>query len=60
LDLLLFMDDFRGEVRAPYVPGTLMRMVLVPLVGAIRRLGLDRRYRRLRAASPSNRRNASK
>jgi quercetin dioxygenase-like cupin family protein len=60
LDLLLFMDEFRGEVRAPYVPATLMRLVLLPLVGAIRQLGLDKRYRRLRSASPSKRRNASK
>jgi quercetin dioxygenase-like cupin family protein len=60
IDLLLFMDEFRDEVQAPYVPSALMRVVLMPLVVIIRRLGLDGSYRRLRASSSSNRRNASR
>jgi quercetin dioxygenase-like cupin family protein len=64
LDLVLFMDEFLGGVRAPFVPGALIRVVLRPLVAVIRRLGLDGHYRRLRAsgraASSSTRPNASR
>jgi quercetin dioxygenase-like cupin family protein len=48
LDLALFMCDFEREVRAPYVPATLVRAVLRPLRGLARSLGRDARYRRLR------------
>lgn len=60
LDLLLFMEDFWAEVRAPFVPGALLRIVLLPLAGLVRRLGLDGNYRRVRAASSSSRPNASR
>jgi quercetin dioxygenase-like cupin family protein len=49
VDLLLFMDEFRAEVQAAYLPGRLVR----PVVRAIARLaaltGTDRRYRAMRA-----------
>jgi quercetin dioxygenase-like cupin family protein len=49
VDLFLFMDEFRSEVRAPYLPGRLVG----PLVRAVARLaarvGADARYRQLRA-----------
>lgn len=49
LDLALFMCDFEREVRAPYLPASLVRAVLRPLRGLARSLGRDTRYRRLRA-----------
>jgi mannose-6-phosphate isomerase-like protein (cupin superfamily) len=49
LDLMLFMSDFAREVRAPYLPRALVRLVTRTLAGAARRLGSDARYRRLRA-----------
>ena len=59
-DLLLFMDEFRSEVQAPFLPARLVR----PVVGAAARLtaliGADRRYRRLRAGQASTRANASR
>jgi mannose-6-phosphate isomerase-like protein (cupin superfamily) len=49
VDLLLFMDEFRSEVQASYLPARLVR----PVVRAVARLaamtGADRRYRELRA-----------
>jgi mannose-6-phosphate isomerase-like protein (cupin superfamily) len=48
VDLVLFMGDFRREVRAPYLPAAVVRAVLAPLAGLARRRGLDVRYRRLR------------
>jgi len=49
VDLLLFMDEFRSEVQASYLPVRLVR----PVVRAVARLaaltGADRRYRELRA-----------
>lgn len=56
LDLALFMCDFDREVRAPYLPASLVRAVLRPVRGLARSLGRDGRYRRLRrraAASSS-------
>jgi quercetin dioxygenase-like cupin family protein len=47
LDLALFMRDFEREVRAPYLPATLVRAVTGPAAWLARRLGLDTRYRRL-------------
>lgn len=47
-DLALFMCDFDGEVRAPYLPAALVRAVLRPLRRLARSLGRDARYRRLR------------
>lgn len=49
LDLLLFMRDFRREVRAPYLPQAPVRALtrsVAWLAGALR---LDHRYRGLRA-----------
>ncbi|GAB3930168.1 hypothetical protein GCM10029976_031300 [Kribbella albertanoniae] len=48
VNLLLFMDEFWAEVRAPYVPASLVRAFLSPVLRLVRRLGLDRRYRGLR------------
>jgi quercetin dioxygenase-like cupin family protein len=56
LDLALFMCDFDREVRAPYLPASLVRAILRPVRGLARSLGRDGRYRRLRhraAASSS-------
>lgn len=56
LDLALFMCDFDREVRAPYLPASLVRAVLRPVRGLARSLGRDGRYQRLRrraAASSS-------
>jgi mannose-6-phosphate isomerase-like protein (cupin superfamily) len=48
VDLALFMADFEREVRAPFLPASLVRPVLRKLAGLARRRGLDERYRRLR------------
>ena len=48
-DLVLFLDDFRREVAAPYLPAGLVRAVIAPLARLARRRGLDRRYARLLA-----------
>jgi quercetin dioxygenase-like cupin family protein len=48
VDLVLFMRDFRREVRAPYLPAALVGVVLAPLARLASRRGLDARYRRLR------------
>jgi quercetin dioxygenase-like cupin family protein len=53
LDLALFMRDFEREVRAPYLPGALVRAVTRPVAWLARRRGLDARYRRLRATRAS-------
>ncbi|GAA1689461.1 hypothetical protein GCM10009765_43520 [Fodinicola feengrottensis] len=49
-DLLLFMHEFRREVRAPYTPH-LVRAFVRPLAWLARRGGLDARYRRARLRS---------
>lgn len=49
LDLVLFMRDFRREVRAPYLPQRLVRAFTSTVCAVARVLGLDSRYRRLRA-----------
>jgi len=48
LELALFMRDFEAEVKAPYLPAALVRIVTRPLAWLARRRGLDARYRRLR------------
>lgn len=48
LDLALFMRDFEREVRAPYLPTALVRVVIRPAAWLARRLQLDARYRSLR------------
>jgi mannose-6-phosphate isomerase-like protein (cupin superfamily) len=61
LDLLLFMDEFRAEVQAPYLPAALVRRTVAGLARLIRRLGLDGHYRRVRSSSaPSSRAKASR
>lgn len=47
-ELVLFMRDFEGEVRAPYLPAALVRAVIGPLAWLVRRCRADRRYRRWR------------
>jgi quercetin dioxygenase-like cupin family protein len=49
LDLVLFMHEFRAEVRAPYLPSAPVRRSVAALVRLIRLVGLDRHYRRLRS-----------
>lgn len=51
IDLALFMHDFEREVRAPYLPRRLVRLVVRSLSWLAGRRGLDRRYGRLRAVS---------
>jgi quercetin dioxygenase-like cupin family protein len=48
LDLALFMRDFEREVKAPYLPAALVRIVTRPLAWLASSRGLDARYRRLR------------
>jgi quercetin dioxygenase-like cupin family protein len=48
VDMALFMRDFEREVRAPYLPATLVRAVIRPAAWLAGRCGLDARYRRLR------------
>jgi quercetin dioxygenase-like cupin family protein len=49
LDLALFMREFEREVRAPYLPVSLVRLVTRPLTWLARLYGAEVRYRRLRA-----------
>jgi quercetin dioxygenase-like cupin family protein len=49
VDLLLFMDEFRSEVQAPYLPGRLVRLVVRAVAGLAALVGADARYRKLRA-----------
>lgn len=48
-DVVLFMREFEQEVRAPYLPHRFTRLAVRWLSSAARRLGMDSRYRRLRA-----------
>jgi quercetin dioxygenase-like cupin family protein len=59
LELALFMRDFAPEVRAPYVPAALAGAVIRPAAWLAGRLGLDARYRELRASGRSAREPAS-
>ncbi|MGH2734651.1 MAG: cupin domain-containing protein, partial [Actinomycetota bacterium] len=43
-DLALFMQEFSQEVRAPFLPPSLVALTLAPLAWMGRRRGLDRRY----------------
>ena len=49
VDLLLFMDEFRSEVRAPYLPRRLVGLVVRAVARVAARAGADARYRRLRS-----------
>ncbi|HEX4223518.1 MAG TPA: cupin domain-containing protein [Pseudonocardiaceae bacterium] len=48
VDLVLFMREFEREVRAPYLPKALVRLVIRLLSGLARAGGYDRHYLRLR------------
>lgn len=48
IDLALFMREFEREVRAPYLPRPLMRTATGALAWLATRLGLDRRYTRVK------------
>ena len=48
LELALFMRDFEREVRAPYVPAALVRMVMRALARLAAAIGRDNGYRRAR------------
>ncbi len=47
IELALFMTDFEREVRAPFLPTTVVRLVMRRLARLARRRGLDARYERL-------------
>lgn len=49
VDLVLFMREFEREVRAPYLPRAVVRLVVRMLAGLARACGYDRHYLRLRA-----------
>jgi hypothetical protein len=49
-DLALFMRDFEGEVRAPYLPAALVRPVMRGVARLASARGWDERYRRMREA----------
>ncbi|MFB9236260.1 cupin domain-containing protein [Plantactinospora siamensis] len=49
VDLLLFMDEFAAEVRAPFLPVRLVRVVVRGAARLAAGTGADARYRRLRA-----------
>jgi gentisate 1,2-dioxygenase len=49
LHLALFMRDFHREVKAPYLPTALVRLVTGFVAALARWSGLDARYSRLRA-----------
>lgn len=49
VDLLLFMDEFRSEVQAPFLPSRLVRLVVRVVARLAARTGADSRYRQLRA-----------
>ncbi len=51
VELALFMADFEREVRAPYLPVGLVRILMRRIAVIARRRGLDRRYERLRQAA---------
>lgn len=51
VDMALFMSDFEREVRAPFLPPGLVRLVMGRLARLARRRGLDARYQRLRQPS---------
>jgi quercetin dioxygenase-like cupin family protein len=48
VDLALFMNEFEREVRAPYLPRRLVRLVMRTIASLARLGGFDARYRRLR------------
>lgn len=52
LDLALFVDRFENEVRAPFPPAGVVRLLMAPLRHVARRRGRGRRYEapRLRTA----------
>lgn len=50
-DLALFMRDFEPEVRAPYLPAPLVRLVTRAIAWLARRNGAQDRYHRLRQGS---------
>jgi hypothetical protein len=58
LDLALFMHEFEEEVRAPFAPAPLVRMVMAPLTWLARRRGLDSRYQKLTGRAPQSRRDS--
>jgi quercetin dioxygenase-like cupin family protein len=46
IELALFMREFDAEVRAPFVPASLVRVVMAPLAWLGRRRGLTSRYQK--------------
>jgi quercetin dioxygenase-like cupin family protein len=58
LDLALFMLEFEAEVKAPFVPGAVMRAAVAPLAWLARRRGLDSRYAKPASRAPESRRDS--
>lgn len=56
LDMALFMSEFDAEVRAPFVPASIVRAVMAPLAWLGRRRGLDARYGKRAIRAPRSRR----
>jgi quercetin dioxygenase-like cupin family protein len=50
VDLALFLREFEPELKVPYLPAALVRLVTRPLTRLAVARGLDARYRRLRPA----------
>jgi quercetin dioxygenase-like cupin family protein len=59
IELALFMTDFERELRAPFLPTTVVRLVMRRLARLARRRGLDARYERLRLSHQARDRSAS-
>jgi quercetin dioxygenase-like cupin family protein len=57
-ELALFMNEFEAEVRAPFLPIGIVRMVMAPLAWMARRRGLDSRYQKLTSRAPQSRRDS--
>lgn len=45
LELALFVEEFKDEVRAPFPPAAVVRALMTPLAAIARRRGRDCRYR---------------
>jgi quercetin dioxygenase-like cupin family protein len=50
VDLALFLREFEQELKVPYLPAALVRLVTRPITRLAVARGLDVRYRRLRSA----------
>lgn len=58
MELAVFMREFAAEVRAPFVPPSIVRAVLAPLAWLGQRRGLDSRYLGPSGRGPRSRRDS--